>query len=392
MPSPFATSFATILGGQEQAAGASQYAQAQAALERAKLAIEERRLQTASKQILQMPDGTYKIVDLSDPNVVAGGTIGTPIDYGARLKSMRDSAPDYLKPLINSAINSSDTDFQKSVATGALTAMEKRPTGLGAKLSPMYARAMADNNLTDESQVTAPMLTEAYQKINKENSALIAGRTPPQIVQVQDYDAQGRPITRPELVNKRGGTATSVTTPSGAPVVGKKISGTEAKTLATVQSIIPQLAGLRAKLVAIGPDRWNRTAALRGIDYEKAKRFDILPADPELAQLVSQLIQVETNAKAALGAASGTRAYTFIKDSSGHIPTAYGDYNSILTNIDTLSGSDGPYQSLLGAYELGKPASSSPGKDTLGLPRDAIDLGGGRYYSPTMRKTYEATP
>lgn len=390
--------YAAVLQGQQQGQNAS-------AFERAKLAMEQRKAAASTKQIVQMPDGTFKIVDLADPN--AGATLGTAVDYGPRIQALlKSNPPDYLKGLLQTAATSNDPQFQASVYQGALTAMEKpsKSTTSGKFLPPVYARAMTDNSLTDESQVTAPMLSKAYQAIQKENSGLIAGRTPPQIVMVPGYDAMGRPTASVERVPKREGEATPVMTAGSstggpaAPLVGKKISGTESKTVAYVNSIIPQLAGLRAKMVAIGPEKWNRNAIQRGLDYEKAKHGDVLPSDPDLAKLTSQLIQVETNAKSALGAASGTRAYQFLRDASGHIPTAYGDYNSILTNIDTLSAEDGPYQSLLKSYELGGPsggsASAAGGGNSTSAPTGLSPLDGGYFYNPAdgSIKQFRVTP
>ncbi len=58
---------------------------------------------------------------------------------------------------------------------------------------------------------------------------------------------------------------------------------------------------------------------------------------------------MNSQVKAALASAAGLRSIQFIDQSKGHIPEGYGDYNSILTNIDMLLQPNGPYLSMLRA-------------------------------------------
>ena len=278
--------------------------------------------------------------------------------------------------------------------TGKMTSIAGLPAlpnkaGASGKLNPDYARAMAENGISDISQVTPPMLFRAHQANMKDQSNLIEGRTPPQIVIRPGYDALGRPIGEPYRVPRHGGNATPVFAegPGGpAPMTMQKApTGMEARTIATVQGILPQLQDLKANMEAIGPEEWNRNVLTRNLDYQRAKHFNILPADPKIAAITSQLIQVEASAQAALLASAGTRSMGFIQNSKGHIPTAYGDYNSIMQNINTLTAPNGPYSSLLKSYELGGGGALSAG----GGAKPAASSGQFIGYSPDGRKVYK---
>src|SRR5216683_179402 len=101
------------------------------------------------------------------------------------------------------------------------------------------------------------MFSKAYQDIQRENSALISGRTPPQIIQESGVDPNtGLPFNKAYRVPKRAGEATEIMTGGGVsggapvPLTGRKQTGTETKLVENIQATIPQIEDLRANLEA----------------------------------------------------------------------------------------------------------------------------------------------
>lgn len=131
-----------------------------------------------------------------------------------------------------------------------------------------------------------------------------------------------------------------------------KMSPTERLTAESVTSVLGQLSALKGMLQNYGPDKWDRTFTKRLKDYAEWRSAGISTGDPKLDQLIDGLITVEAQASAALAHSSGTRAYSFVQHSKGHIPRGFADYNQLMSNIDFLTSSNGPYRSTLRAMGL----------------------------------------
>ena len=415
---PLAASLGFFLRGQQQGQQANQ-------LEALKAQILRRQALAATKQILQMPDGTFKIVDLADPSV-AGSTVGTPENFGAHIQSLLDSgalkSDTDLTAAAQQAIKTNDPLLQQDIykrivgrigtrASGGnvpLSADQKRQAIVEAlkanppaELRPLLQRAVAPDASPALLDLAFKELTPAF------GSSLYA----PHYFATTGVDPNsGLPITTPYRSEGRSGVAAPVV--SGAspsdpstgsaglrPLSSTKMNPTDQKLIGTVQALLPQLDDLKAKLQAIGPERWNRNLMSRSLGYAKQKYGkEAASSDPEIAKLTSKLIQVEATANAALAASAGTRAYGFIQHSEGHIPSGRGDFDYNMNAIDTLRDPNGPYLPTLRLYGI-NPASASSADPTgkpvaggISLPSDAIPLGGGRYYSPSTTKSYEVRP
>lgn len=406
----FLTSLGSVLAGQRQGQQASNYAQQQFDLEKLKLATEQRRALASTKQIIQLPDGSFKVVDLADPT--STGTIGDPTDYGKRLQSMLDSnvVPESMKALVGNAIKTGDrglqTDLYNSVTrlissptfekTNLSGAEKKDAITQALPYAPPQLRGLLERAAAPDA--SPALVDSAYKALNPAFGSSLYGV---RVLNETGIDpTTGLATSTPFVMPSRGGAAVPVTGGSSgvsaggalsapaAPLHSIKIGAAESRVIGQGQAILNQLADLKRTMQALGPERWNRNIAQRGIDYQKATRLNVLPSDPALARAISQLITVEASAKAALGASAGMRAYNFLKDSQGHIPTAYGDYNSIMTNIDTLSAAGGPYKSLLSNYGVrtGGEASTTPTGPPDLSARGYVKLPDGTWYNPTTNK------
>ena len=145
----------------------------------------------------------------------------------------------------------------------------------------------------------------------------------------------------------------------------------------TVRSLMDQLQDLDRNIDRMGAYRWNRSGPERFANAQTMRFFDYSFEDDAITDLTSQIIQVETSAKLALGQAQGSRAYGVIKDSAGHIPTPTGDFKTIKSNIRVLMAPHGPYRTFLRQFNMSGPASAPSG----GLPpRSEAPLNAGQRY------------
>jgi hypothetical protein len=227
--------------------------------------------------------------------------------------------------------------------------------------------------------------------------------------------------------------------PAGAP--GKPLQmlhlgGNEVKTVANIQSLLPQLRGLQNDMNTIGQDKWNRNIPTRIFSKYLAQKLDILPGtdakvagpnaandfmandkdfqqlqiqDPDLAHVMSELITVDAMASVSLLASAGSRASNLLEAFKGHIMEPNGNFGSIMTNIRTLDSNNGPYRSWLRAIGVTQPFTSAPpdyspsarrGKETMptktphGESMTWDDSRGQWYYTDkaTGKKNYWSNP
>lgn len=187
--------------------------------------------------------------------------------------------------------------------------------------------------------------------------------------------------------------------PSGAgglaPMTFGHLGQTEIKTGANINSLLPQLESLQRNMSTIGQDRWNRDLPTRVFAKWMAQHFDFLPGsdpstalakgraqagdfiandkdlqqlqinDPDLAHVMSQLITVDAMASISLLASAGSRASNLLDEFKGHIMEPNGNFGSIMTNIQTLNASDGPYRSWLHTMKV-RPATPDPPAYVMG--------------------------
>lgn len=246
----------------------------------------------------------------------------------------------------------------------------------------------------------------------------------------------GAPTVRPSGAGAVGGpsnipapsTAPATTRPGLQPLQIGHLGATEVKTVANINSLLPQLDGLQKNMTALGQDKWDRTVASRVFSKYLAQKLDVLPGtdptnagvagnqaaqnfmnndpdmqklniqDPDLAHVMSQIITVDAMASISLLASAGSRASNLLDKFSGHIMEPNGNYGSIMTNIQTLNATDGPYRSWLHAMRV-NPSTPDPAPYVVGRGASSGGAGPGggtKYFSPDKSqywlngKTYDA--
>lgn len=153
----------------------------------------------------------------------------------------------------------------------------------------------------------------------------------------------------------------------------KPLNATEKQTLDSIKNIKGQLIDLRARMQTYGQQKWDQeNTPERWKDYLSRKYLATSkePYKPgqegdDRDKLMSALINVEANAKAALAHSAGTRAYSYVQDSAGHIPRAPGDFKFNMDNIDYLLSENGPYNGFIRGVGLDPHA----GEPTVGAAK-----------------------
>lgn len=157
--------------------------------------------------------------------------------------------------------------------------------------------------------------------------------------------------------------------------IKRPLPAAELQTAATVKSIQDQLVDLKSKMQAYGQQKWDRNIGTRWYQYEKRKHLHASTDDPQLNELIDRSIAVEAQAQAALAHSSGTRAYQFVAQSSGHIPHGAGDYQYNQDAINFLLDKRGPYQSALRG--MGLPDYTPAAPEAVATPDANNPVSGG---------------
>lgn len=251
------TAGAFFLGGQKQGAFANE-------IERQKLELMKRQAMVQGRQLVDMGNGTFRVIDLADPNA-AGQTFGTAQDYIKELKAIAPGAPTDMKGMIDAALQSRDPNIAQAVygqviKRGGMT--PKATSGAATRFSAPYARAMAEHHVSSIADVDAhpEWLDQANRELANESNARIMSR--PSTALIPGYDEFGRPTVNPYEINKGARTASPVTTTAppgsaaptgGAPerLVGTKLTGPMSTQLQAVNSAEAQIPGIEADFPSV---------------------------------------------------------------------------------------------------------------------------------------------
>lgn len=164
---------------------------------------------------------------------------------------------------------------------------------------------------------------------------------------------------------------------AGGPATFKNrrpLTATEKQTLESIKNIKSQLIDLRARMQKYGQQKWDSENTPERWKNYLSRKYLATSSEPykpgdvdDRDKLMSTLINVEANAKAALAHSAGTRAYSYVQDSGGHIPRAPGDYKFNMDNIDYLLSEHGPYNGFISAVGL-DPHAGDPTVGTAKMP------------------------